>query len=73
MDCLTVAMNAGPVVANASCQGANSGIFACCRQYAGTRLAGPPLADGAEQLTSPALRQREISLPLALGWKGDSA
>ena len=72
MDCLTVAMNAGPEVANASCQGANSGIFAYCRQYAGTRFAGLPLAEGAEQLTFSALRQREISLPLALGWMGDS-
>jgi hypothetical protein len=65
-------MNAGPMVANASCQFVNFGILACCRQYAGTRFAGPPLADGAEQLTFPASRQREISLPLALGWKGDS-
>ena len=72
MDCLTVAMNAGLVIANVFCQGANSGIFVCCRQYAGTRFAKPPLANGAEQLTFPALRQREISLPLALGWKDDS-
>ena len=72
MDCLTVAMNAGPVVANVFCQGANSGIFAFCRQYAGTQFAGPSLADGVEKLTFTALRQREISLPLALGRKGDS-
>jgi hypothetical protein len=33
-------MKAGPVVANASCEGANSGIFACCRQHAGMWFTG---------------------------------